>query len=185
MEIRDATAADADAACLVMRRSIAELCVADHRNDKAILTQWLANKTPEIVASWIAQPGNSVLVAIEDGIILAVGAVTDTGIITLNYVSPAARFRGISRGLLGALETRAVQRGNTRCSLASTETARRFYLANGYAEDGRPAGTGSGYPMSRVLVRARTRSCTTPAHRGRESRRGRPVKPGDEERSQS
>jgi GNAT superfamily N-acetyltransferase len=117
MEIRDATAADADAACLVMRRSIAELCVADHRNDKAILTQWLANKTPEIVASWIAQPGNSVLVAIEDGIILAVGAVTDTGIITLNYVSPAARFRGISRGLLGALETRAVQRGNTRCSL--------------------------------------------------------------------
>ena len=83
------------------------------------------------------------------------GAVTDTGIITLNYVSPDARFRGISRGLLGALETRAVERGNTRCTLTSTETARRFYRANGYAEDGPPAGnfgTGSGYPMSRVLA---------------------------------
>jgi GNAT superfamily N-acetyltransferase len=155
MEIRDATAADADAACLVMRRSIAELCVADHRNDKTMLAQWLGNKTPEILVSWIAQLGNSVLVAVEDGDILAVGAVTDTGNITLNYVSPEARFRGVSRGMLGALEARAVERGNTRCTLTSTETARRFYRANGYAEDGQPAGnlaTGSGSPMSRVLT---------------------------------
>lgn len=155
MQIRDATVEDADAACLVMRRSIAELCIADHGKDEAILTRWLGNKTPEIFLSWIAQPGNSVLVAIEDGVILAVGAVTDTGIITLNYVSPDARFRGISRGLLGALEARAVERGNARCTLTSTETARRFYRANGYAEDGPPVGnfgTGSGYPMSRVLA---------------------------------
>jgi hypothetical protein len=32
-----------------MPRSIAELCVLDHRNDPAILARWLANKTPEIV----------------------------------------------------------------------------------------------------------------------------------------
>jgi len=31
-----------------MRRSIAELCVADHRNDEAILSRWLGNKTPEV-----------------------------------------------------------------------------------------------------------------------------------------
>jgi len=105
--------------------------------------------------SWIAQAGNSALVAIEDGNIQAVGAVTDIGNITLNYVSPDARFHGVSRGLLGALEARAAGRGNTRCTLTSTETARRFYLANGYAEDAQPAGnsrTGSGYPMSRVLA---------------------------------
>ena len=129
--------------------------VADHGNDEAILTRWLSNKTPEVFLSWIAQPDNSVLVAIEDGVILAVGAVTDTGNITLNYVSPNARFRGVSRGLLGALEARAAERGNTRCTLTSTETARRFYLANGYAEDGQPAensGTSSGYPMSKVLA---------------------------------
>jgi GNAT superfamily N-acetyltransferase len=155
MQIRDATVEDADAACLVMRRSIAELCIADHGKDEAILTRWLGNKTPEIFAAWIAQPGNSILVAVDGGDILAVGAVTDTGEITLNYVSPDARFRGVSRALLGALEVRAVARGNMRCTLTSTETARRFYRANGYAEDGPPTGhfgTGSGYPMSKLLV---------------------------------
>lgn len=43
--------------------------------------------------------------AVEGGMILGVGAVTDKGEITLNYVSPDARFRGVSRALLGALET--------------------------------------------------------------------------------
>jgi GNAT superfamily N-acetyltransferase len=155
MEVRDAIAEDADAACLVMRRSIAELCVADHGNDKAVLARWLGNKTAEIFQSWMAEPGSSVLVAVEHSDILTVGAVTDAGNITLNYVSPDARFRGVSRGLLAALEARAVERGNTRCTLTSTETARRFYMANGYAEDGMPVGnfgTSSGYPMSKMLT---------------------------------
>jgi len=161
MKIRAATLEDAPAACLVMRRSIAELCVADHRNDKAILAQWLSNKTPEIFVSWIGQLDNSLLVATEDDNILAVGSVTNTGQITLNYVSPDVRFRGISRALLGALEVRAMERGNTRCILTSTETARRFYLANGYVEDGLPVGnfgTSSGYPMSKVLGERQKRS---------------------------
>ena len=66
----------------------------------------------------------------------------------------AGWFRGVSRALLGALEARAVVRGNTRCTLTGTETARRFYLANGYVEDGLPVGnlgTSSGYPTSKVL----------------------------------
>src|ERR1700730_9456946 len=92
IEIRDAVREDAPAACEVLRRSISELCHADHLNDPAILNRQLANKTPEIVGSWIIKPGNSVLVAVEDGSILAVGSVTDTGEITLN-VSPDARFR--------------------------------------------------------------------------------------------
>src|ERR1019366_951048 len=90
-------------ACQVMRRSIAELCVADHRNDPAITERWLSNKTPEIFKSWI-RPDNSVLVAVEDNRIFAVGCVTDAGEITLNYVSPDARFRGVSGALLAALE---------------------------------------------------------------------------------
>jgi GNAT superfamily N-acetyltransferase len=154
MEIRAATLEDAPAACHVMRRSIAELCVADHRHDEAILARWLGNKTPEIFASWIRQPDNSLLVAAEGNNILAVGSVTDVGQITLNYVSPDARFRGVSRALLRALEARAAETGNSRCTLTSTETARRFYLANGYAEDGLPVGnfgTNSGYPMSKYL----------------------------------
>jgi GNAT superfamily N-acetyltransferase len=155
LEIRTAKPEDALAACQVMRRSIAELCVADHRNDGAILKPWLSNKTPEAFVSWIGQSDNSLLVAVEGSNILGVGCVTDAGQINLNYVSPDARFRGVSRALLRALEARAVERGNTRCALTSTETARRFYRANGYVEDGLPVGSfgaPSGYPMSRLLA---------------------------------
>ncbi len=66
--------------------------------------------------------------------------------------SPEARFRGVSRALLAALEARARERGHEGCTLLSTETARRFYLANGYVEDGPGVGkfgTTSGYPMSK------------------------------------
>jgi GNAT superfamily N-acetyltransferase len=155
MDIRDAVAEDAPAACQVLRRSISELCVADYGNDPTILTRWLSNKTPEIVASWITRPDSSLLIAVERGTVLAVGSVTNAGEVTLNYVSPDARFRGVSRALLGALEARAIERGNVRCRLTSTETARRFYLANGYVEDGLLAGkfgTCASYPMSKPLI---------------------------------
>ena len=134
MKIRDAVPEDASAACQVMQRSIAELCLIDHRNDPVTLERWLSNKTPEIFKSWI-RPGNALLVAIEDGKILAVGPVTDAGEITLNYVSPDARFRGVSTKLPTALERRAIERGNQECALKSTETARCFYLARGYPEE--------------------------------------------------
>jgi GNAT superfamily N-acetyltransferase len=109
MKIRDAVPEDAPAACQVMRRSIAELCVADHYRNQVILERWLSNKTPEIFHSWI-KPDNALLVAVKDDRILAVGCVTDAGEITLNYVSPDARFRGVSSALLAALEDSARER---------------------------------------------------------------------------
>ena len=155
VKIRDAKPEDAEAACAVLRASISELCAADHGNDPVLMERWLANKQPEIVAGWIARADSSLLVAVDDdGAILAVGSVTDAGEITLNYVSPHARFRGASRALLAGLETRAAERGNTECRLHSTETAHRFYLANGYADDGEPIrkhGMNSGYPMWKRL----------------------------------
>jgi GNAT superfamily N-acetyltransferase len=153
MEIRNALEEDATDACRVIRRSITELCTSDHRNDPAILTSWLSNKTAETFASWIRQPSNSVLVAVDAGIILGVGSVTDAGEINLNYVSPDARFRGVSRKLLRALEAKAMERGNVRCTLTSTLTARRFYRDRGYVEDEVPTenfGT-SGCPMWKSL----------------------------------
>jgi len=154
MDIRDATPADAGAACAVLRQSIELLCGADHRDDPAILQRWLGNKTPEIVAGWATQPGNSLLVAVDAGNVVAVGSVTDAGEITLNYVSPAARFTGVSRAMLRALEDRARARGNTSCTLLSTETAHRFYRSAGYVDAGPPSGafgTNSGHPMFRRL----------------------------------
>jgi GNAT superfamily N-acetyltransferase len=126
VEIRDAKPDDADAACDVLIRSISQLCGADHDNDPAILNRWLHNKKPEIVASWATQPGNSLLVAVDGNAILAVGSVTDAGEIMMNYVTPGARFRGVSRALLKALEDRAAERGNTRCTLTSTENRASF-----------------------------------------------------------
>ena len=69
MIVRDAVPEDAAAACQIMRRSIAELCLANHRNDPAILERWLSNKAPEIFKSWI-RPDNTLLVAVEDNRIL-------------------------------------------------------------------------------------------------------------------
>lgn len=154
MRIRKAIPEDAAAACNIIRRSITELCVTDHGNDPAILARWLNNKTPENFKSWI-RPDNTLLLAVEDIGILAVGCVTDAGEITLNYVSPDARFCGISAALLSALEERAAEQGNERCTLKSTETARRFYLERGYSLDGladRKLGAISGYPMSKRLL---------------------------------
>jgi GNAT superfamily N-acetyltransferase len=154
VKIRDATAADAVAACEVLRASISELCAADHHNDPEIIRRWLASKTPENLARWIVDPDASMLLAVEDELVLAVGAVRNDGEITLNYVSPAARFRGASSALLVALETRAKERGNIHCKLLSTETAYRFYLNRGYVGRGEPQhkfGTSSSYPMSKQI----------------------------------
>ena len=88
--------------------------------------------------------------------ILAVGSVTDAGEITLNYVAPAARFRGVSR----ALPQRASKPGRwcEATAAASSPAPRRrhrFYQSAGYVDNGVPTGkfgTSSGYPMSKQIV---------------------------------
>jgi GNAT superfamily N-acetyltransferase len=137
-----------------MRASIAELCVPDHRNDPDILRRWLGNKTPEHFEAWLIDRGISLLVAVEDGAIIAVGSIRNDGEILLNYVAPAARFRGASTALLKALERRAAERGNSQCKLVSTETAHRFYRARGYTDIGTSEsmfGTSACYLMSKAI----------------------------------
>jgi GNAT superfamily N-acetyltransferase len=155
MLIRRARIEDAASACEAMRRSIAELCGADHHDDPVILQRWLANKTPETWAEWLAHEASTVLVAVDDGPVLAVGAVGNDGEIWCNYVSPDARFMGVSKAMLARLEASAREFGNDSCTLQSTETARRFYLACGYEEVGLPQGkfgTTGAYPMHKRLV---------------------------------
>jgi GNAT superfamily N-acetyltransferase len=155
LSIRDARPEDAVAACEVMRRSIGELCAADHNDDPEILAQWLSNKTPENVCTWIARQDATMLVIVKSDAIVAVGMVTDAGEVLLNYVSPDVRFTGVSRAMLKTLEARARTRGAILCRLESTETARRFYHSNGYIEMGAPTrkfGARSGYRMTKSLL---------------------------------
>src|SRR5262249_5574048 len=105
MHIRQAKTEDAPAACTVIRQSIAELCHADHGRDDVLLGKWLSNKTVENVTRWIMQ--SHVVVAEEKGTLLGVAAMNDAGKFTLNYVSPHARFRGVSKALVQRLEARA------------------------------------------------------------------------------
>lgn len=152
MEIRAARIEDAECACLILRRSITELCHQDHHGDAATIAAWLANKTADNMRRWIEQ--SYVFVAIEDMAILGVGAMTSSGEITLNYVSPDARFRGISKTILARLEQQAAERRIQNVALGSTATARRFYLAAGYTDNGEPVkgfGVTFGYPMIKQL----------------------------------
>ena len=152
IQVRDARQQDAEACCSVVRRSISELCILDHRGDPATLELWLANKTPANMQRWIRD--HHVLVAGDGRAILGVAAMTSLGEIILNYVSPDARFRGISKALVRALEARAARLGMPRLKLQSTATARHFYHAVGYTACGSATkgfGVTMGLPMQKRL----------------------------------
>ncbi len=88
MQVRPALLNDAVLICEILRRSISELCEADHHNRDDILAPWLANKTPENVFKWIEAPSQLMLVAEIGNAIAGVGLATDEGEILLNYVAP-------------------------------------------------------------------------------------------------
>ena len=139
--IRRAVKTDAAPACEVVRRSIIELCAADHRGDRETLAKWLENKTAAQFEDGIASNRGVALVAEREGSIVGYGLIHLslihlTGAIRLLYVSPDARFSGVSKALLAALEDEAAAAGISEIRLNSTVTAQRFYASAGYSRDG-------------------------------------------------
>lgn len=130
--VRHGREADAPAAIAVVRRSITELCTADHHGDKQALANWLANKTEMDWNVWVARTDATTLVAEEADEIIGIGMMDHQGEVLLNYVRPDARFRGVSKTLLAALEDEARVKGVRRCYLESTSTAKSFYEGCGY-----------------------------------------------------
>jgi hypothetical protein len=120
LEIRIAASTDAFAACSVLRRSISECCVADHKNDAAILDAWLGNKTPQMVANWFSSPTNFSLVALLDGELVGVALLT-----------------GVGKALLARMEEQACSWGVKALQLHSTATGESFFAAQGYIEAGK------------------------------------------------
>lgn len=145
----------AEAIAETLRRSIGELCAADHHGDPQALARWLANKTATTVLHWLDDADLLTLVAaVDTGAIAGVAQVRAQGEITLNYVSPDHRYSGVSRALMRALEDHLRDIGLTAARLTSTATARRFYLAQGYEANGPPRPWHGGslvHPMVKLL----------------------------------
>ena len=152
---RAAETRDAEAAVGVLRRSIVELCVADHRHDPATLAQWLENKTVEHFHAWLANDRNRCVVTESGGTLNGVGMMGRNGEILLCYVLPEAQGQGFGNAILGALEQEAAAWGLQKLRLASTTQARAFYEKHGYvsAGDHRACGIGvaSCYPYEKTL----------------------------------
>ena len=125
----------AEAACAVTRQSITHCCVLDHANDAAILTAWLANKTPENLAAWMAAPGAAAWGAYR-GETMVGFALRAQATLALCYVVPEALHRGVGRALLQHVEAHARDVGLATLDLESTRTAEPFYRHHGYVPHG-------------------------------------------------
>lgn len=153
--VRRAVPEDAETACDVLRRSIQELCVADHQNDGKALGAWLENKTTDNVRAWIASSHNYAVVALRDAKICGFALLAHDGTLRLCYLVPEVQHFGAGRAMLGALETEASRQGLKSLRLESTLTALPFYKRNGYASAGEPVlvfGAQRAYPMRKELA---------------------------------
>ena len=153
--VRPATEADVPDMSRVLIASIVELCDADHGHAPARLATWTANKTPEGVSAMLANPQLTLFVAEWEGRVAAVGAIVPAhGEVSLNYVDPAARFRGVSKALLATLEAELRRHGVVEAQLTSTATARAFYQGTGWAEAAAPVACmgGEGHRMRKRLL---------------------------------
>jgi len=134
--ISSANSADAYEIASLLKRSIVELCGADHGGDPVKYADWVKNKTPENVERMIDGPGAFLAASDMHGKVLGVAMGTPEGEVVLNYVLPEARFSGISRGLMQALERYFKDCLHEEARLKSTGTAERFYRSLGYEETG-------------------------------------------------
>jgi GNAT superfamily N-acetyltransferase len=152
--VRPARAADAAAMSDVLTASITELCAADHGNDPGAIAAWTANKTPHGVGAMLASPDTQAYVAERQGGIVGVGAISRTGMVTLNYVSPEARYTGVSKALFSRLESELLTLGHREGRLEATATAIEFYRRAGWIGDG-PQAEGrrvNGFPMRKLFT---------------------------------
>lgn len=154
LAIRRAEPDDAAAICAVLRASITQLLAGEHRNDPATLGAWLENKTVENVRTWVSAQDCHAVVATRADEVCGFGLMKLSGEIGLLYVAPSARFHGVSKAMLAALEEAAVALGLARVTATSSFAALPFYRARGYELAGEPVtgfGVSRGCPVAKTL----------------------------------
>jgi len=153
--IRKATPKDADSVCVVLVRSIKEICAPYYDNDEEILAQWLENKTPANVRRWIGSNRSYCVVAVNgSGLVVGFAAISGSEIM-LNYVLPEALHQGIGKRMLEALEAHAIASGKDRVEVVSTIPAKAYYERNGYVSNGAPRHVGriiGDFPLVKTMT---------------------------------
>jgi GNAT superfamily N-acetyltransferase len=137
IEIRQARPTDGPAACALLRRSIAEVCAADHQGKPDVLEAWLGNKTEANVTTWFSAPTNYALVAERDGQMVGMALLTQAGKIALCYVLPEALHGGVGRALINALECQARAWHINKLHLHSPPSSSAFYERQGFTNAGK------------------------------------------------
>ncbi|MEP4766981.1 MAG: GNAT family N-acetyltransferase [Roseibium sp.] len=134
--VEPANSVDAHEIAKLLHRSIIELCTDDHAGDPGRYEPWLDNKTAENVDSWISGTGKCFTAIDENRKVLGVALGRLDGHVLLIYVLPEARFTGVSKALIRALESCFQDRGLDDIHVKSTATAERFFRSLGYSETG-------------------------------------------------
>jgi N-acetylglutamate synthase-like GNAT family acetyltransferase len=154
-QVRTARPGDAEAVVNILRRSIRELCIADHKNDPTILEWWLSNKTAKNVLAWLNAEDNYMVVAEDQSRVCGAALLNRTGEIRLCYLLPEVKARGVGHALLTSLEVQAKLWGLNEVFLKSTATAQSFYERHGYRPKGSAVqvhGDLSAVPFSKTVA---------------------------------
>jgi GNAT superfamily N-acetyltransferase len=152
--VRPAEKKDAEGAIDVVRRSITESCIADHRSDPDTIAKWLSNKTVQHFLSWLTNDENYCVIAESSGCLLGVGLLQRSGEIVLFYLAPSAQRQGVGTAIHATLEEKAKTWGLLKLKLDSTLLACPFYERLGYQSAGaaRPRfGVLHSYPYEKTL----------------------------------
>ena len=129
VQIRPATASDAEDIAIAHAASIAGLCKKHYSAPD--IEKWKAVLVPEIYSSAIEE--KITLVGEDNGRILVLGILDpETAEISAIYVHPAAAHKGAGTRMLAALEDAARAAGIERISLCATLNAAGFYHHHGY-----------------------------------------------------
>ncbi|PTV94413.1 ribosomal protein S18 acetylase RimI-like enzyme [Rhodobacter aestuarii] len=156
--IRPATAEDLPAMAALIAAAIRDLCHADHHGQPNRMRPWIAANDSAALAARIKDPAQRLFVTQAAGL-AAVGGLDwrdqpeGRGRISLLFVDPAQQGKGHARTLLAALEAELRALGRTEGRLTATNTARGFYLSQGWTAD--PAASGGallGHALQKALA---------------------------------
>lgn len=135
--------------------SITNNCYPDHGNDQITIENWVANKTPESVQSWLENEHNqSIVVQDHDDTIVGFAILTHSYEILVNYVKPKYTGLGVGGELMTKLEKLAEANGSNLLQTDSTVSAVGFYVAKGFILNKTKAhqAVNEGIPLYKYIV---------------------------------